>query len=119
MGWRYQYVLIGGLSLIAALIRIFVMRMEESPKWLVAMGRFDDAVVILKKMARVNRTSVDISPQDFQPIIVMTTAESHKASQFALIRRLFANRKLACSTSGILLLWMCKGIAYANPLFNH
>ncbi|KAM3451585.1 hypothetical protein BB8028_0005g11840 [Beauveria bassiana] len=116
MGWRYQYVLIGGLSLIAALIRIFVMKMEESPKWLVAMGRFDDAVVILKKMATVNRTLVDISPQDFQPITVITTAESHNVSHLALIKRLFANRKLAYSTSGILLLWMCKGIA--TPLYG-
>lgn len=113
MGWRYQYILIGGLSLVMATIRIFFMKMEESPKWFVSQGRFDDAVGALKEMARINKTEITITAGDFEPAIPDEGGDK-KASLLSSLhfRGLFANKKQGFSTSGVMLLWACIGVAY-------
>lgn len=111
MGWRYQYILIGGVSLLAALIRIFAMKMEESPRWLVAAGKFEEAAIVLKKMSRVNSVTLDISPDHFQPLSSADGTNPQLTGGFGPIKGLFASKKLAISTSGIIILWMCIGIA--------
>ena len=109
MGWRYQFILIGGISLAGALIRIFGMKMEESPTWLVSIGRREDAIAVLKEMARVNEVELDISPEIFErEDISNVEPQAPAAGGFT---GLFASRKLARSMIGLILLWMCIGVA--------
>ncbi|XHF99942.1 hypothetical protein AWENTII_003423 [Aspergillus wentii] len=119
MGWRYQYILVGGLCLVLALIRVFCMSMEESTKWLVTQGRFEDAIEELGKVARMNKSEVTVSIQDFRPIqeLPLNETRSQKARrQCSHIRGLFTTRKLGISTTGVSVLWMEIGIAY--PIYT-
>ncbi|PLB53076.1 sugar transporter [Aspergillus steynii IBT 23096] len=119
MGWRYQYILIGGLCFVLAVIRVFFMKMEESTKWLVSQGRFEEAIDSLRKVAETNNSELPISSQDFYPIADTPQVESRtqKAqTQLSHIRSLFVTRKLGISTTGVILLWTAIGIAY--PLYT-
>lgn len=115
MGWRYQYILIGGICLCLAIIRVFFMRMEESCKWLVAQGRFGQALEELHKVATMNGSEIDITIDSFEPLEESRKVpESDKKAISILwgqIRGLFEGRRLAISTTGLILLWMCIGIA--------
>ncbi|KAI0170360.1 sugar transporter [Pestalotiopsis sp. NC0098] len=112
MGWRYQYILIGGISLVAALIRIFCLRMEESPKWLVTQGKFSEAVLVLENMARQNKSSVVASVNDFHPMPQGEEGSSQKQSLLTNVAGLFKGRKQRYSTIGVIILWICIGVAY-------
>lgn len=109
MGWRYQYILIGGLSFVLLVTRVFFMKMEESSKWLVTQGRFDDAIETLEGIARINKRDLTISTSDFLPLQPEHVGEV-TVSRAVYIRGLFATKTLARSTSGPILLWMCTGI---------
>lgn len=112
MGWRYQYLLVGGVSLVAALIRIFLMKMEESPKWLVATGQFEKAVAVLREIARINGAELTVTVNDFCVISgAQGTDQKNKETTLDRVRGLFATRKLVFSTVGVILLWMCIGVA--------
>lgn len=115
MGWRYQYILIGGLALLAASARIFLMNMEESPKWLVTAGKFEQAVQVLNEIARTNKSSISITASNFYSVAQEgQPGEAPKQSLrsiFTQISGLFGSRKLALSTSGVMGLWVCIGIA--------
>ena len=114
MGWRYQYILIGGFCLILSFIRIFASKLEESPRWLVAKGRLDDAVAAMAEVARVNKSSVTLDRGLLQeepkheatsgPIVKKVLPSQH-------LRGVFANAKLARSTASICFMWAAIGIA--------
>lgn len=89
------------------------MKMEESPKWLVSQGRFDDALASLQEVARINKSELTITAEDFQQ---MPDGTAKKTTDKALthvvhLHGLFATKKLRISTVGLILLWMCIGIA--------
>ncbi|KAF4465711.1 sugar transporter [Fusarium albosuccineum] len=114
MGWRYQYLLVGGISLIAALIRVFLMRMEESPKWLVSQGKYEKAVYTLHEMAHINGHDLSLSVDEFY---IVGSGETLETSSLAgRLRGLFATKKQGYSTAGVILLWMCIGVAY--PVYS-
>lgn len=118
MGWRYQYLLIGGLTFVFALIRVFILKMEESPKWLVTQGRFEDAIKSLAAIAKINKTELTIVAADFMASddSTATGTKQPKVDRMYHLRGLFATTKLKISTTGLVLLWMCIGIAY--PIFT-
>ncbi|KAL6702384.1 hypothetical protein ACN47E_002350 [Coniothyrium glycines] len=118
MGWRYQYILIGGLTFVLAIVRVFFMKMEESPKWLVTQGRFDEAITTLQEIARVNKKELTTGVTDFQPRTDLVAQPKRKSigAHTTHVRGLFATRKLARSTAGLCVLWMSIGIAY--PIYT-
>ncbi|OAL43411.1 sugar transporter [Pyrenochaeta sp. DS3sAY3a] len=115
MGWRYQYILIGGLTFVLAFIRVFVMKMEESPKWLVTQGRFEEAIEALRKIAKANKRDLQITSSNFLQLRQDQAAQS-QVRRAVHVRGLFATKTLARSMSGLLVLWMCIGIAY--PIYT-
>lgn len=52
-GWRYLGFAMGGLTLLCFVVRFFVFRMPESPKFLLSKGRDAEAVVALHRFARM------------------------------------------------------------------
>lgn len=54
-------------NLLCALARFIVLRLHESPRFLVANGRSNEAVVVLRSIATFNDESMTIEPVDVRP----------------------------------------------------
>ncbi|KAF6741695.1 MFS general substrate transporter [Ephemerocybe angulata] len=87
MGWRYFLITMGGLMFVFWGLRFFVFKLYESPKFLMGKGRDADAVdegePLLKQAIRRQLTKFD---------------SNH-------VKSLFASRKLAYSTTLLIILW--------------
>jgi MFS family permease len=54
MGWRYEVIVIGAMTLFVFFARFFVFKFHESPKFLLSRGREQEAIDILHKIAIYN-----------------------------------------------------------------
>ncbi|KAG2005418.1 membrane transporter [Coprinopsis cinerea AmutBmut pab1-1] len=134
MGWRYFMFAMGGLMLLWG-IRFFVFKLYESPKFLMGQGKHDKAVDVIHNLARHNGTSSRISVEDLARVAASPVSEkeengpaSNRHTTASVIKRhlskfdahhlkaLFASRRLAWSTSLLILLWALIGLAF--PLYN-
>ncbi|EMD69671.1 hypothetical protein GGP41_001189 [Bipolaris sorokiniana] len=55
MGWRYNIIVLGCMTLAVFILRFFVFRFHESPKFLLARGKEAEAVEVLHKIAKFNK----------------------------------------------------------------
>ncbi|KAH7392090.1 major facilitator superfamily domain-containing protein [Phaeosphaeria sp. MPI-PUGE-AT-0046c] len=55
MGWRYNVIILGCMTLAIFFLRYFVFSFHESPKFLLARGREAEAIDVLHKIAKFNR----------------------------------------------------------------
>ncbi|TRM70401.1 major facilitator superfamily domain-containing protein [Schizophyllum amplum] len=124
MGWRYTCYLLGALTFMMFILRFVVFDLQESSKYLIAKGRDEEALAVLKHLAKRNGREITLTLEDLQSIkggtLHVTTKDVLKRafSQMSLshVKPLFAGRKLAINTSLTILLWGLIGLAY--PLFN-
>ncbi|EIW78205.1 MFS general substrate transporter [Coniophora puteana RWD-64-598 SS2] len=136
MGWRYFLYAMGGLMLFLFLIRFGLFSMYESPKYLMGRGRDADAVEVVHKVAKYNgiesRLTLEALEKAGKLAVSAHEEESEEAkmdtSALAAVRRqmakfsgdhvsaLFATKKLAWSTSILIVLWAFIGLAF--PLYN-
>jgi MFS family permease len=123
MGWRYTMIALGGLALVFALIRIFIFKMPESPRYLLSKGRDTEAVEAVNYVARRNGKPEPLHVGMLQDIdwdlgIVVNLDEGRQGlSHTEIIKEnlkdfksvsykgLFATRKLAQHTTLIWLIW--------------
>lgn len=135
---------LGALAIAFALIRIFVFKMPESPRYLLSRGRDAEAVDAVNYVARYNgkpetltldmlkaideaqsglTTRVEQS-ENAAPAIAEKKAplsykqiisENFKDYSSHSYRKLFAGRKMARHSSVIFLIWLTIGVAY--PLY--
>ena len=125
----------GGLMILLWMIRFFVFNLYESPKYLMGRGRDAEAIEVLNKVAAYNGSANRLTLEQLQRtgVIAGTEAEAENGgavdtSVAAAFRRnleylkgdhispLFATRKLALSTSLLIVLWAFIGLAF--PLYN-
>lgn len=90
--------------------------MEESTKWLASQGRFEEAAAALQKISHINNSGLSFSADYFERPLAEVNGFSEpqaqrRKTQWNNMKRLFQTRKMATSTSGVCLLWMCIGIA--------
>ncbi|KAF1961229.1 sugar transporter-like protein [Byssothecium circinans] len=55
MGWRYEVIVLGAMTLTVFFLRYFVFHFYESPKFLLSRGREAAAIEVLHKIAKFNR----------------------------------------------------------------
>ncbi|EQB50995.1 major facilitator superfamily transporter [Colletotrichum gloeosporioides Cg-14] len=117
MGWRYLYILLGGLCLVMSIVRALVLRTHESPRWLVTCGRIDEGVDVINRISAMNNSTYTISADQFirtgstEEVKTMSFGENiHRAGR--LFKGRTGIRLMICLT----MLWMLVGIAY--PLFT-
>jgi hypothetical protein len=55
MGWRYEVIIIGGITLFIFFARFFIFTFHESPKFLLSKGREQEAIDVLHKIAAFNK----------------------------------------------------------------
>jgi MFS family permease len=55
MGWRYNVIILGCMTLLVFFLRFIVFRFHESPKFLVSRGKEAEAIEVLHKIAKFNK----------------------------------------------------------------
>ncbi|KLO16507.1 MFS general substrate transporter [Schizopora paradoxa] len=122
-GWRYVMFLLGGLMFLLWVIRFFVFRLLESPRYLVGQGKDHEAIKVLHEVAAFNGKTCTVSVEDLQkvgenagsPMKVNSFANVSRTS-WIHIKRLFATKKMALSTTLLISQWGLIGLA--STLYN-
>ncbi|KDQ59857.1 hypothetical protein JAAARDRAFT_33431 [Jaapia argillacea MUCL 33604] len=135
MGWRYFLYTMGGLMLILFILRFFVFHLYESPKYLMGRGRDEEAVEVVHQVAAYNGKKSNLTLEKLREVGELrgeggdeekgrkldtsaTGAVKRKLAIFSgnHVKSLFATKKLAWSTSLLIVLWALIGLAF--PLYN-
>jgi hypothetical protein len=126
LGWRYFLIAMGGISLIEFIIRFVFFTVYESPKFYMGKGNDEMAVEIVHEVARRNGKTSNLTVADLKACGELAGAKEHAATaaigrklaklDLTHVKALFASRKLAISTSLIMLIWAFIGLGY--PLYN-
>ncbi|KAL4915023.1 hypothetical protein BDW62DRAFT_219680 [Aspergillus aurantiobrunneus] len=131
MGWRYTLITLGGLALAFTFTRILVLKMPETPRYLLSQGKDQAVVDAVNHVARQNGKPEPMTLAMLQAIDVrlggslaseeagLSTAEiireNMKEFRGEHYQALFATRKLALHTALIWGVWLVIGVAY--PLY--
>ncbi|KAF8680580.1 transporter [Rhizoctonia solani] len=65
-GWRYLCFCLGAISLFVFLLRFIVFNFQESPRFLLSKGRDEEAIEVLRKVAKTNRTTCTLKIEDLR-----------------------------------------------------
>jgi hypothetical protein len=55
MGWRYEVIVLGSMTLLIFVLRYFVFTFHESPKFLLGKGKEQEAIDVLHAIAKFNK----------------------------------------------------------------
>jgi len=121
MGWRYVWFASGALVLVMSILRITVIRLQETPKFLVGEGKDAECVAVLQSIAQKYNRPCSLT---VEKLAACGTITDHRAgrSKWSFgevgmhLKGLFSTRKIGYSTSLIWLSWVLIGLAY--PLYN-
>lgn len=119
MGWRYLLFTLGGLTILLWTARFFVFSLLESPRFLVGMGRDAEAVDVIHRIAKYNGSTSNLSIDQLSAIEKVPEEEvaehQHRSPKRLLsdsfllsgkhIKELFRTKKMAFSTSLLMVLW--------------
>jgi MFS family permease len=129
-GWRYMWFANGSLVFVLSVLRITVIRLRETPKFLIGEGRDAEAVETLQFIAnKYNRTcSLTIEQMEAcgtvgnaLPTNRRGSVSAHAKNRFSFsevwvhVKGLYATKKLGLSTTLIWWSWLLIGLAY--PLY--
>ncbi|QRV89820.1 major facilitator superfamily transporter [Ceratobasidium sp. AG-Ba] len=129
-GWRYTFYTLGTMTFLMFLARYVVFTLQESPKYLLAKGRDQEALEVLQYVANRNGRTLSLTIDDFEAINKLgarvETAPAHSNLQvvknaftsfdMSHVKPLFSTPKLALNTSLTITCWGLIGLAY--PLYN-
>ncbi|KAI0769081.1 sugar transporter [Trametes elegans] len=137
-GWRYFLYTMGGLMTLFFALRFFVFDMYESPKFLMGRGRDADAVAVVRRVARYNGRASSLTLEMLQDAearwgrqgglgegcdeaVFETSARAAAMRKLRTlggshVKGLLATKKLAYSTSLLIIVWALIGLAF--PLYN-
>ncbi|KAG5927524.1 hypothetical protein E4U42_002132 [Claviceps africana] len=119
-GWRYCLFTGGALVLAMSLLRITVIRLRETPKYLLGRGQDDEVVETFQYLARTYNRPCSLTLEELQACGTIRALQGSRkglslrasASHFS---GLFSTGKVTISTLMIWLSWTLIGLAY--PLF--
>ena len=119
-GWRYVLFSGGSIVFLMSVLRVTVIRLRETPKYQLGMGKERELVDTLHDLARKynRRCSLTVEKLERCGKVHSTHAENRFSAREAWmhVRGLFATKKMSLSTTLIWLSWTCIGLAY--PLFQ-
>ncbi len=125
-GWRYCWYVNSGIVLGAALLRLVVLKLGETPKFLVSTGRDEEAFEAIMRVAKENNRECSLTLDQLKECgeIEHTYFDSTKAVDFISglkelwssslvnVKILFSSRIVTRSTVLIIISWAFIGIAY-------
>ncbi|TID15825.1 hypothetical protein CANINC_004355 [Pichia inconspicua] len=126
-GWRYSWYVNSGIVMGAALLRLFVLKLEETPKFLISVGKDEEAVHAVHRIAKKYNRQCSLTLQDLKDCgeIEKTYFDYSKATSFTNglkhllattkvnLKILFSSKLVIRSTTLILLSWLLIGISYS------
>ncbi|KAI0667723.1 MFS general substrate transporter [Trametes maxima] len=132
-GWRYFLYTNGAIMMVLFAVRFFVFDMYESPKFLMGRGRDAEAVAVVHDVARYNGRESKLTLAMLQEVdrrfsgglpdggrALDTSARAAVMRSLRTLGRehmkgLFGTRKLAYSTTLLIIVWCLIGLAF--PLY--
>lgn len=120
MGWRYLLFSLGGVTILLWALRFFLFNLEESPRFLVGLGRDEEAVAVLHRIAAYNGKTCSLTVGQLvaagEEALQRTgstrqeTKTRHvlsRSSNYSIdhIKALFKTRRMAWSTTLLISLW--------------
>ncbi|RDW84216.1 MFS transporter [Aspergillus mulundensis] len=124
-GWRYVWYTSGAFVFVLSILRVTVVRLQETPKFLVSEGKDEKVVAVLQEIAAKYQRPCSLTMDQLRALGETPTRASGTRRSFQIIlvselgyhlRGLYATRKMGLSTSLVWLSWLLIGLAY--PLFN-
>ncbi|KAH7304309.1 membrane transporter [Stachybotrys elegans] len=122
MGWRYVYWTCCSVVFVMSLLRVFIVRLNETPKYRLADGKDEEAFEIVQKLSIKYNRPISLTLEKLQACGEIAIADNHAKHHISLseillhVRGLFQTRLLARSTLLIWASWTLIGLAY--PLFQ-
>lgn len=118
-GWRYVMFTGGALVFVMSILRIAIIRLRETPKYLVGIGKEAELVETLQYLATKYNRQCSLTVEQLEACGTVTSA--HSKNRFSVgetlihFRGLFGTKKMSISTVCLILSWTMIGLAY--PLF--
>lgn len=125
-GWRYTWYINSVMVLIGALLRLFVVRLKETPKFLVTHGRDEEAYNVIMSYAQKYHRKCSLTLEDLQKCgeIRRDYYNSKDKTSSAIVQLikttkttlhlLFKSKKVIRSTVLLLISWTLIGISYST-----
>ncbi|KAF9886450.1 hypothetical protein FE257_011482 [Aspergillus nanangensis] len=119
-GWRYLMYTMGAMIFILSTARVTVIRLKETPKFLLGQGKDAELVEHLQMLAAKYKRPCPIDTAQLEACGTITSA--HSTSGLGLgelwihLRSLLATKQLVQLMIPLWLSWLMLGLAY--PLFN-
>jgi MFS family permease len=124
-GWRYVWYTSGALVFVMSILRITVIRLHETPKYLVGEGRDAEVVHVLQDIAQKYNRPCSLTLEKMQACGVTGESDARRGSVGAHAKKrisiaevgthlkgLFETKKIGLSTSLIWFSWLLIGLAY-------
>ncbi|OAL05678.1 membrane transporter [Phaeosphaeriaceae sp. SRC1lsM3a] len=121
-GWRYVWYASGALVFVMSILRITVIRLKETPKFLLGEGRDAECVETLKFIANKYNRPCSLTVEKMTACGTLETRATQGKSKWGPgsvwghIKGLYSTRKIGLSTTLIWMSWLLIGLAY--PLYN-
>ncbi|KAF7192702.1 Major facilitator-type transporter hxnZ [Pseudocercospora fuligena] len=118
-GWRYLHFTAGGLVLALSIIRVFLIKMVHTPRWLVSQNRDDEVYHQLIQVSEKYSRPFDLELETLRSQGRVLHTEKSAWSSLRLYRHfsgLFETRALAYSTTIIIANWFVIGTV--GPLYQ-
>ncbi|KAI9690648.1 MAG: hypothetical protein M1820_009955 [Bogoriella megaspora] len=125
-GWRYVWYTSGALVFAMSMLRITVIRLKETPKFLVGEGKDEEVVEVLSSIASKYNRPCSLTMERLQACGVTgerrASVTAHAKSKWSPneiwvhLKGLYVTRKIGLSTTLIWFSWLLIGLAY--PLYN-
>jgi hypothetical protein len=118
-GWRLVYFTVGGFITILSILRVTVINLQETPKYLLAANRDEDLMKTLHYISNKYSRHCSLTLEQLEACgTIQTTHARNKWSLAEIlvhVRGLFATKRRGLSTTMIWLSWTITGVA--GPLF--
>ena len=88
-GWRYTFYTLGSLVFVLSIIRMLVIRLKESPKWLLSQNRDEEVVKVIQEIAHAAGKESPLTLEQLQSIgPVVPTSGSSKYDPMVIINHI-------------------------------
>ncbi|KAL2867853.1 MFS general substrate transporter [Aspergillus lucknowensis] len=119
MGWRYLHFTCGGLVLVLSILRFLLIRMVQTPKWLITQNRDEEVIQFLANIAGKYNRPFTLTLDDLRREGNVINTEKSAWSSIRITQHLlglFQTRQLAWSYTVITLNWLVIGMV--SPLYH-